>query len=259
MTANRTPSGEIDGISIESTDVMKRKEAEEVRNRIMSMQRLLEFLQEDEILSGMDVILSDTTLAVAAAGIAAAKRIENTLHMLAEVGGGISESEATKITKSLSKPISEWFGRISRHDHLKTAVVATNVTKAGGIVRNHYEIRAADVSGTNTVPAGHNLPGGYEMVLAVSALCAMQEQVSLNHNVGLFILDEPTESLDPELTKAMGTSVGLHSPGPLTLITTNQPEFAKAIQESAGAARAKVINLGRWTLSSGTSIEQVKG
>ena len=97
------------------------------------------------------------------------------------------------------------------------------------------------------------------MVLAVSVLCAIQEVVSFNHNVGLFVLDEPTESLDPELTVAMGKALGLHAPGPRTIITTNRPDFATEIRDSAGAARAKLIDLDRWTVSSGTAIEKEDG
>ena len=207
----------------------------------------------------MDVILSDTSLAEAAAGIAAARRIEATVQTLAEVVGVISETEANKITESISGPMGEWFGRISRHDVLKAAVVTTNVRHTAGIIRNNYEIRATDATGANPVSAGHNLSGGYEMVLAVSALCAIQQVVSSIHNVGLFILDEPTESLDPELAEAMGKSLGLHAPGARTIITTNRPEFAREIRDSAGAARAKVIDLGRWTAIGGTVIEQESG
>lgn len=235
------------------------EEADKVKTRIIHTQRLLEFLTEDESLSKMDVILSDTSLEDAGAGIAAARRIEATVRTLAEVAGEISETEANKITESISGPISAWFGRISQHDILKSAVVTTKITRPRGMVRNHYEIRATDATGGNPVAAGHNLSGGYEMVLAVSALCAIQEVVSSNHNVGLFILDEPTESLDPELTEAMGKSLGLHAPGPRTIITTNRPEFAEKIRDSAGAARAKVIDLGRWTATSGTVIEQENG
>ena len=97
------------------------------------------------------------------------------------------------------------------------------------------------------------------MVLAVSALCAIQQMVSTNHNVGLFILDEPTESLDPELTEAMGKSLGLHAPGARTIITTNRPEFAKEIRDSAGAARARIIDFDRWTMKSGTVIKKETG
>ena len=230
-------------------------EADKVKSRILLTQKLLEFLEEDEKLTKLDVMLTDTNLAAAASDIAATKRVEETVHMLAEVVGEISEIEANKITESISEPIRKWFGRISQHDVLQAATVKANVKRTAGIVRNSYEIRATDAAQTNPVPAGHNLSGGYEMVLAISALCAIQEVVSSNHNVGLFILDEPTESLDPELEQSMGAALGLHAPGPRTIITTNHPDFAKAIRESAGAARAKVIDLASWTVKSGTVIK----
>ncbi len=93
------------------------------------------------------------------------------------------------------------------------------------------------------------------MVLAVAALCAIQEQVSLSHRMGVFILDEPTESLDPELEAAMGKALALNAPEPRTIITTNQPNFADAILENAGAMRSKIIKLERWSASNGTKIE----
>ena len=181
------------------------------------------------------------------------------VHTLEEVVGSISETEAIKITESISGPINEWFGRISQHDVLKGATVTTKVSHAAGITRNSYEIRATDSSGGNPVSAGNNLSGGYEMVLAVSALCSIQQAVSTAHDMDLFILDEPTESLDPDLAGAMGKSLGLHAPGPRTIITTNRPEFAKEIRESAGAARAKVIDLGMWTSASGTVLKKDNG
>ena len=252
---------EVDKAHEESSKELEQasEEADKVKTRILDVQRLLEFLTEDETLSKMDVLLSDTSLAEAADGIAAARRIEATVQTLAEVVGAISETEANKISELISGPISEWFGRISQHDVLKAAVVTTNIRRAGGIVRNNYEIRATDTTGANPVSAGHNLSGGYEMVLAVSALCAIQDVVSSTHIVGLFILDEPTESLDPDLAEAMAKSLGLHAPGPRTIITTNRPEFARDILESAGVARAKVIDLGRWTAIGGTVIEQENG
>jgi len=94
------------------------------------------------------------------------------------------------------------------------------------------------------------------MVLAVSALCSIQQAVSSIHDLELFILDEPTESLDPDLTEAMGKALGLHAPGSRTIITTNRPDFAKELRDSAGAARAKVIDLVRWTASSGTVLKK---
>ena len=189
------------------------------------------------------------------ASITAAKRMEAVVRKVAEAAGNLSEIEAREITTSISEPLNEWFGRISGHDLLKGAIVTTRIRRAGGIVRNNYQIRATDVSRENPVPAGHNLSGGYEMVLAVSALCAIREQMALSHSLGLFVLDEPTESMDPELEEAMGRTLGLHAPGHPTIITTNRPDFARAIQTNAGPARAKVLNLCRWTVTDGTIIE----
>jgi DNA repair exonuclease SbcCD ATPase subunit len=229
--------------------------AERIRTQIAATQRLVEFLEEDRKMSDMDIILSDPNLADASAGIETAKTVATVVKTLAEVAGEVSNDEATKITESLSEPLSRWFERISRHDMLKKARVTTRVSRAGGIIRNTYEIRATDTASSNHVPAGHNLSGGYEMVLAVPALCAIQELASLNHSMGLFILDEPTESLDPELVETMGTSLGLHAPGHRTIITTNRPEFARLVQDAAGAARGKIINLEIWTVNNGTRVK----
>ena len=235
------------------------EQADKVKTRIVDTQRVLAFLKEDKILSKMDVLLSDSNMAIVAAGIAEARKIEATVQALAEAAGVISETEASKIAVSISGPISEWFGRISQHDVLKAAEVTTNITRMGGLIRNKYEIRATDAAGANPVSAGHNLSGGYEMVLAVSALCAIQQVVSSVHNVGLFVLDEPTESLDPELAKEMGKSLGLNVPGARTIITTNRLAFATEIRDSAGPARAKLVDLNRWTVSKGTSIRNEDG
>jgi len=225
-----------------------------VRGQIASAERLITFLEEDSKLTDMDGVLSDQNLSIASAGVETAKGIGLIVKALADAAGDVSNTEAKKITESLTDPLSKWFERISQHDLLKKATVTAQVNRAGGVVRNSYQIRATDGSLGNPVPAGHNLSGGYEMVLAVSALCAIQELGSLNHKIGLFILDEPTESLDEGLTEAMGNSLGLHAPGPRTIITTNRPEFARFIHDSAGAIRANIVKLDRWTTTHGTRL-----
>lgn len=230
-------------------------QVEKTRIHIISTQRLLEFLVADQSLSLMKEMLLDQRLEAASASITAAKRIEAVVRKLAEAAGNLSEIEAREITTSISKPLNKWFGWISGHDLLKGAMVTAGKGSKGGIVRNTYQIRATDVSRLNPVPAGYNLSGGYEMVLAVSALCAIREQMALSHSLGLFVLDEPTESMDPELEEAMSRTLGLHAPGHPTIITTNRPDFASGIQTNAGLARAKVLNLRQWTVIDGTVIE----
>ena len=226
-----------------------------VRGQIASAERLIVYLEEDSKLTEMDDVLSDENISVASSSVESAKGIGLVVKALADVAGDVANIEATKITESLTSPLNKWFERISQHDLLKKAVVTAEKSKTVGGVLNTYQIRATDAASSNSVAAGHNLSGGYEMVLAVSALCAIQELESLNHKLGLFILDEPTESLDEELAEAMGNALGLDAPGPRTIITTNRPEFARRIQESGGAIRTNIVNLDSWTTSTGTRVK----
>ena len=94
------------------------------------------------------------------------------------------------------------------------------------------------------------------MVLAVAALCAIQEQVAGNHRLGLFILDEPIESLDPEHTERMAKALALHAPGKRTIITTSQPLFAQQIEEVGAEGRAEVFTLADFEEGGGSSLQK---
>ena len=92
------------------------------------------------------------------------------------------------------------------------------------------------------------------MLLAVAALCAAHEASSAQHDLGLLVLDEPTDGLDPDLRERLGKALGRHAPAPITLIATNQPELAKGIKEGAGSGRTKVIPFDVWNTSTGITV-----
>ena len=92
------------------------------------------------------------------------------------------------------------------------------------------------------------------MVLAVSALCAMQSVSSSQHKLDLFILDEPTDSLDEELSDKMGLALALHAPAARTIVTTNRKDFAETMISAAGPVLCAVTQLDPWSQQTGTSI-----
>ena len=137
----------------ESTSTLKEAsgKVEETRKGITQLGRILDFLKADADLAKLDSTLSSEDLLDATKGIEDAKGYEAVIQFLAEEAGTISENEAKRITNEISAPINKWFSRISHHDVLKGATVTNDIRRAGGTVRNSYQIRATDDSLSNPV------------------------------------------------------------------------------------------------------------
>jgi len=231
------------------------REAEALRERVIAIQRLVEFLEAAEELDALDGDVAGDDLMAARARLQAIEDWRETLRIVTSVAGDVSVAMAEERVGAVSPKINDWFGRISQHDRLKGARVYVETSRAGGIVKNAYRVRAVDPADPWEVAPGPMLSGGYQTVLTVAALCALADVDAGGHQLGLLILDEPTQSLDPEMSQQMGKVLGASAHAPTTIVTTTDKAFADAVMQGAGAGRTKYVPLKRWTAAQGTQFE----
>jgi DNA repair exonuclease SbcCD ATPase subunit len=225
--------------------------AQEARKRVIRLERLLDFLQATERLDALDADVSEVEFAQARDDLGAAHWAGAVLAKVAATASELAEVEAKAQTAAVATRLDGWFGRVGMHDRLKGARIDVQTTRPGGRLRNSYRLRAVDPGGSWEAAPGPMLSGAYQMLLAVAALCALTDVAG--RRLDMLVLDEPTLSLDPELTKRLARALATAMPTARTVVTTADPAFAGAIGELAGE-RARVVELGPWTEAAGIQV-----
>lgn len=225
--------------------------AEQRRMRVIALERLLDLLQAAERLDALDVDVSGDELAQARDRLGSAHRAGDILAKVTAAAGAIAEAEATARIAAVAARLNAWFANVSVHDSLKGARIQVQTTRPAGRLRNSYRLRATDTEATWEAAPGPMLSGAYQTLLAVAALCALADTSA--RRLGFLVLDEPTLSLDPELTKRLGSALAASVPPVRTLVATADPAFARAIKEHAGE-RVRIIELAPWTEAAGTQV-----
>jgi DNA repair exonuclease SbcCD ATPase subunit len=228
--------------------------ASNLRARALALLALGDFLGEAAHLDRLDDEVSNDSLTQARAAVNSIGSRLETLAIVGEIAAAVSASEAQQRVSGIAPRLNTWFERLSNHDALKGATLRVDSIKDAGSIRNAYQIRACSGDGWEAGP-GPILSGGYQTTLAVAALCSLADDEESRTGLGLLALDEPTQSLDPELTKRMGKALGAHVRVPRLIVTTTEESFAKAIAGGAGASRIRVLRLADWTAAQGTRIE----
>jgi DNA repair exonuclease SbcCD ATPase subunit len=221
------------------------------RDRVIALGRLLDFLHAAERLDTLDVDVSEVELAEARDRLASAHRAGDILSKVTAAAGEIAQAEATVRTAAVAAKLNTWFANVSVHDRLKGAGIEVQTNRAGGRLRNSYQLRATDTQAAWQAAPGPMLSGAYQMLLAVAALCALADTSA--RRLGLLVLDEPTLSLDPELTERLGSTLAASVPPVRTVVATADPAFTRAIEERGGE-RVRVIRLAPWTGAAGTRV-----
>ncbi len=165
----------------------------------------------------------------------------------------MAEEAAREQADKVGPALDRWFARVSLHDRLRRAAVEVELSRQGGRLRNVYRLRACDEEGAWRAGPATGLSGGYETLLGVAALCALAE-VEADHSLDLLVLDEPTQSLDPELARRLTETLALHLPAGRTVVTTADPAFAEALLARA-QGRAQLVRLAPWTAAAGSRLE----
>lgn len=223
----------------------------ERRQRVIALERLLDFLQAAERLDALDVDVSGVELAQARNCLGAAHQAGGVLYKVAASAGEVAEVEAKARTDGVATQLNAWFGRVSMHDRLKGARIDVQTSRIGGRLRNAYRLRAVDPGGSWEAAPGPMLSGAYQTLLAVAALCALPG--AAGRRLDLLVLDEPTLNLDPKLTERLGKALAAAVPATRTVVATADPTLSRAIQEAAGE-RVRVVELGPWTEAAGIRV-----
>lgn len=235
-------------------ELLQRSSAgQEHRRRVLSLGALLDFLDADERLNELDEVVRGEALERALAALGTVGSTIETVAGAAEIAAIVSSEEAKTCVERIEPRLNTWFGRLSRHDQLRSARVTTDSRRDAGGIRNTYRIRAYGDNGWEVGP-GPMLSGGYQTVLAVAALCALAEDQQSAIGLHLLVLDEPTQSLDPVMTETMGRALGTSFDAARLLLTTTEESFATALIDSAGASRVRLLRLSDWTAARGTAL-----
>jgi DNA repair exonuclease SbcCD ATPase subunit len=221
------------------------------RGQVIALERLLDFLQAAEHLDALDADVSGVELAQARDSLGDAHWAGAVLAKVAAAASEVAEAEAKAQTAAVATRLDRWFGRVGMHDRLKGARIDVQTTRPGGRLRNSYRLRAVDPGGSWEAAPGPMLSGAYQMLLAVAALCALAD--AAGRPLDLLVLDEPTLSLDPQLTERLGRTLATAAPTARTVVTTAEPAFARAIMERA-SERVRVVTLGPWTEATGIQV-----
>lgn len=226
--------------------------AQVVRQRVLALEKTVAFLKAEASLNILDDVVAGTQLSEALTSLGAVDTQLSTLDAVLQAAERVSECEARARIETVVPLLGEWFGRLSQHDSLRAAGISVTTTHKGGS-KNSYSICATGNDGwqASAAPA---LSGGYQTILAVATLCALSEDEGSHTRLGLLALDEPTVSLDGELTAQMGVALGAHVGTPKLLLTTTDKSFAEAVTKGAGASRVRVIQLSRWTAAQGSHV-----
>jgi len=230
-----------------------REAAQAAREKVLSLERTIRFLEAEAQLDELDSAVGNVELATASAALDAVDSGVETLLAVIQVADGVSQAEAQARIADVAPRLSSWYERLSSHDSLRGARIDVTTRRDRGGSRNSYSICATSDDGWET-GAGPMLSGGYQTVLAVAALCALSDDERSRTSLGLLALDEPTQSLDPDMTTRMGHAVARINV-PRLFLTTTEETFADAATEGAGASQVRVIRLRDWTAAGGTRTE----
>lgn len=243
-----------------STDVALQKVQDEIaeirtaaqaaRDQVLSLERVIRFLKAEAELDALDAVVRDDELSTASVALDAVDSGLETLLSVTLIAERVSQAEAESRIEAIGPRLGEWFGKLSNHASLTGARIDVATRRTAGGSRNSYSICATSEEGWEA-SGGPTLSGGYQTVLAVAALCALNDDEASCAKIGLLALDEPTQSLDPRMTTKMGQSLaGVGAPR--LLVTTTEEAFVDAVRESAGASQVRIMRLDDWSATTGT-------
>jgi DNA repair exonuclease SbcCD ATPase subunit len=229
----------------------------ELREGITQVEELCRFLQADAELAELDDLVRAEELRAALnclAELSHSRAVVDTVYTaLDSVVGIMAEERVARIEPALVG----WFERLSAHARLKSAQIRVQTSRAGGSLRCTYRVRAASADGDWVAPPGPMLSGGYQNLLAIAAVCALADPQVSSHRLELLLLDEPTQSLDPDHARRLAEALGGLTLPVHMVITTTNPAFAAQLVQTAGPARVRRLKLQTWQADTGTQFGEV--
>jgi len=154
-----------------------------------------------------------------------------TEHQRSVVGGALA---------ALQPIINVRYNRILGHPEYAELQIEPEEEKKG-VYR--YWIAARNPAGTHSTYIITRFSTSQRNVAAVAIFLAMAEH--LQHNLNVLLMDDPTQSMDPEHRKAMARFLVEESKSKQVIVATEDPAFAEMIVQSSG--RLLHYQLRPWT------------
>lgn len=161
-----------------------------------------------------------------------------TVHQRSVVGGALA---------NLQPVINERYGRILGHPEYTELQIEPEEQK--GVHR--YWIAARNPQGTHSTYVSTRFSTAQRNVAAVAIFLAMADH--LPHTLDVLMMDDPTQSMDPEHRRAMAQFLADEGENKQVIVGTEDPDFAEMIVEASETALHYPLN--HWT-AMGTTLNE---
>ena len=129
---------------------------------------------------------------------------------------------------ALQPVINERYSRIMGHPEYAELQIEPEEQKKGVF---RYWIAARNSAGTHSTYITTRFSTSQRNVVAVAIFLAMAEH--LPHNLNVLMMDDPTQSMDPEHQRAMAQFLAEEGANRQVIVATEDPAFAKMIIQSS--------------------------
>jgi hypothetical protein len=171
---------------------------------------------------------------------AVSEKVREFAAQLKKIANAVSEDQKQSASQSIDARlpfISKFFASVACNPDYTGLTVETTVAKE----KVAYRIRATSSKmAALTDFVGHVLSEGDLCAAGIALLLGLASGDS--HRLGLLVLDDPGQGMDPELQKNFARELAALAHKPQVIVLTHQPDFA-ALLESEGCARR---HMGRW-------------
>ena len=169
--------------------------------------------------------------------VAEAQELASRLKKLAKSVSEDQEESAREAVNLRLPFVSDFFSKVACNPDYTGLSIETTVSRD----KVAYRIRATSSKmAALTDSVGHVLSEGDLSAAGMALLLGLASGDS--HHLGLLVLDDPGQGMDPQLQKNFARELAALEHKPQVIVLTHQPEFAAAL-EAQGCERRK---MGRW-------------
>jgi DNA repair exonuclease SbcCD ATPase subunit len=178
-------------------------------------------------------------------------RLEGGIRTIAQVVTAEASMRAREAVTGAQEGISELYQELCNHPYFDKLSISVESQVLSGVERNSYLIRASSSSENRETLASSRLSTAQMNCVALSVYLALASQ--LQHNLGFFILDDPSQNLDTEHKRALVRILSRIAPDVQVLLGTQDSELDQLIIGSAKEGSFERFRL-EWSALAGSSI-----